>query len=145
MAQRIKRFLLGGTIFVVVALGCLLFPYESTVVPEWRVRAVNDQRAPLMNVTVTQYWRHMTIEPDDHRADAMTDNQGYVTFPRRTVRGSLLRRVFESLRNRLDLHGTDSGPHSYLIVSGDMNSTTDNSDYRPGKPLPQEIVRRPLR
>jgi hypothetical protein len=106
---------------------------------------VDEDRTPLVGVGVTEYWRHTSVEAEDHRADATTDDRGYVTFPRRTIRASLLRRGLGSLINRLNAHGVDLGPHAYLIISGDMNSTTDNSDYRPGKPLPDEIVRRQLK
>lgn len=123
----------------------LLYPYETTVVPDWRVRAVDEDRTPLVRVAVSEYWGHMSIESDEHQAESITDDQGYVTFPRRTIRASLLRRGLGPLINRSSVHGVDLGPHAYLIVSADMNSTTDNSDYRPGKRLPEEIVRRRLK
>lgn len=35
---------------------------------------------------------------------------------------------------------SQQGDPAYLIVAGDMNSTTHNSNYFPGQPLPGEIV-----
>jgi len=123
----------------------VLYPFETTVVPNWRVRVVDEGRNPLARVGVTEYWGHTSIEADEHHGESTTDDQGYVTFSQRTIRASLLRRGLRPLINRLSVHGVDLGPHAYLIVSGDMNSTTDNSDYRPGKPLPEEIVLRRLK
>lgn len=89
---------------------------------------------------MTEYWGDDSIESDDHEAESITDDGGYVTFPRRTIRGSLIRRGIVPLINRLNPHGSGGGPHAFLIVAGDMNSTTHNSDYLPGKPLPEQIV-----
>jgi len=121
-------------------LAALLYPYETTVVPQWTVRVVDEAGSSLGNVGVTEYWRHTSVESGDHHAESITDGNGYVTFPRRTIRASFLRRVIGPLINRLNVHGVDLGPHAYLIVAGDMNSTTHNSDYFPGQPLPEEIV-----
>jgi hypothetical protein len=125
---------------LVVILGVLLFPFKTTVVPLWKVRVVDEAGKPLAQVAVTEYWRHTSAESDDHHAESITDDSGYVTFPRRTIRASLIRRLIGQLINRMNVHGVDLGPHAYLIVAGDMNSTTHNSDYLPGKPLPEEIV-----
>ena len=62
-----------------------------------------------------------------------------------TIRGSLIRRGIVSLINRFNVHGSGGGPHAYLIVASDMNSTTVNSDYLRGKPLPEVIVLRRLK
>ena len=132
-------------VILIVMLTALLYPYETTVVPQWTVRAVDEAGSPLGKVAVTEYWRHTSVESGDHHAESITDDKGYVTFPRRTIRASLLRRVIGPLINRLNVHGVDLGPHAYLIVAGDMNSTTHNSDYLPGKPLPQQIVLSRLR
>ena len=130
-------------------LAALLYPYETTVVPTWRVRVLDEDRSPLRRVRVTEYWSDASVERDDHQAESVTDDDGYVTFPTRTIRASPIRRGIVPLINRLNVHGVDVGPHAYLIisrvVSSDMNFMTDNSNYFPGKPLPEEIVLRRLR
>jgi hypothetical protein len=135
-----RQLILLGTVGAL-----LLYPYETAVAPSWRVRVTDEERNPIKRVAVTEYWSHMSIESEEHQAESVTDDGGYVAFPARSIRASLIRRGIGSLINRLNVHGADLGPHAYLIVSGDMNSTTDNSDYRPGKPLPEEIVRRRLK
>jgi hypothetical protein len=134
------KFIWIMTLILIVMLAVLSYPYETTVVPQWTVRVVDEAGSPLGKAVVTEYWRNTSIESGDHHAESVTDGKGYVTFPRRTIRASLLRRVIGPLINRLNVHGVDLGPHAYLIVAGDMNSTTHNSDYLPGKPLPQQIV-----
>jgi hypothetical protein len=127
-------------LILIVILGALLYPYETTVVPQWTVRVVDEAGSPLAKVAVTEYWSHTSAESGDHHAESITDDSGYVTFPTRTIRAPLIRRLIGQLVNRMNVHGVDTGPHAYLIVAGDMNSTTHNSDYLPGKPLPEEIV-----
>lgn len=80
---------------------------------------MDERRNPLARVGVTEYWRHTSAELDDHRAESTTDDGGYVTFPTRTIRASLIRRGVGRLLARLNVHGIDVGPHAYLIVSGD--------------------------
>lgn len=142
---------MGKFLWILIAVGIvavLSYPYETTVVPTWRVRVLDEERNPLGRVRVTEYWSDASVERDDHHAESITDDGGYVTFPTRTIRASLIRRGIVPLINRLNVHGVDVGPHAYLIVSRvvsrDMNSRTANSDYFPGKPLPEEIVLRRL-
>jgi len=130
-------------------LAVLLYPYETTVVPTWRVRVLDDERNPMGRVRVTEYWSDDSVERDDHEAESITDDEGYVTFPTRIIRASPIRRGIVPLINRLNVHGGAGGPHAYLIISrvasSDMNFITANSNYFPGKPLPEEIVLRRLR
>jgi hypothetical protein len=127
------------TLILIVILASLLYPYETTVVPQWTVKVVDEAGSPLAKVAVTEYWWDASVESEDHHAESISDGKGYITFPRRTIRGSLIRRVVP-LINRLNVHGGSGGPHAFLIVAGDMNSTTHNSDYFPGQSLPEEIV-----
>jgi len=128
-----------------LAVAFLSYPSESTVVPTWKVRVVDESGSPLKRARVTEYWSHNSFESREHDSELVTDDAGYVTFPRQTVRASLLRRGIGGFINRFNVHGVDVGPHAYLVVAGDMNSTTDNSDYVPGKPLPVEVVLRRLK
>ena len=99
-------------LFIVGISGLLVYPYETTVVPDWRVRVVDENGNPVSGVTVTEYWRHMSFESDDHHAEAITDYSGYVSFPGRTTRAPLIRRAIGSLINRLNVHRADFGPHA---------------------------------
>lgn len=134
----------GKSVLLVVLVGAggiLLYPFKMNVVPEWRVRVVDQERTPLRRVEVTEYWSHLSVELDDHQADSTTDDEGYVTFPARSIRVSLLRRGIYPFIKVLR-HDGEYGPSAYLIAAGDINHTTVNGFYRPGRPLPEEVVRR---
>jgi hypothetical protein len=121
----------------------LLYPFETTVVPEWKTRIVDEVGNPMRMTGVREVWRHYTIESTSHEEDSITDNDGYVTFPRRMVRGSLLGRVGKRLLNVFNVHAT-FGPHAYLVVlhgpSLPDSFVTINDTYTAGQPLPTQVI-----
>src|SRR6266511_2290779 len=122
--------------FIACLDAVLFYPFETIVVPEWKVRVVDRAFGkPVTNVVVTEGWRHHSIEIHRHDENRITDNQGYVYFPRRTVRASLLHRVAGMAVAALHVHG-QSGPRAFIVVAGSYDSDTD---YWPGKPL-REII-----
>jgi hypothetical protein len=86
-------------------------------------------------------WKHYTIESASHEEDLITDGDGYVTFPRRTVRGSLLVRIGTPIVNVLNVH-TSFGPSAcVLILDYPADSfLEDNNNYFPGQPLPTQVM-----
>src|SRR6266496_5929929 len=80
---------------VVVFIVLVLIPFETTVVPAWRLRVVdvNGNTCPGMRVDST--WQHYSIElePMAHRDTRLTDTHGDVEFPRRPITASLARRI----------------------------------------------------
>lgn len=76
------------------AMALLLpYPFKTTVVPDWKVRIVDEAGNPMRSFRVREVWQHATIETYSHHEDLITDGDGYVTFPKRTVLGSLLVRI----------------------------------------------------
>ena|SRR6266550_3106917 len=116
-----------------------LYPWETTVAPEWRVRIVDQSGAPLRNTGVREVWRHYSIESQGHEEDLMTDQEGYVTFPKRTIRALLAVRIIKPIINALNPHHS-SGPGASVIVLAPDYDTWSNNDYTPGQPLPNEVV-----
>ncbi len=57
--------------------------------------------APVGGFPVSQHWQHHSVERRGHQQVLVTDNDGYVNFPRRTVRGSLMLRVLKPIFNIL--------------------------------------------
>lgn len=133
-SRRVLLVLLLGVLAVVA-----LYPLETTVVPEWRVRIVDQAGAPLRNTGIREVWKHYSIESESHEQDSLTDNDGFVKFPRRTVRAGLAVRIVKSLINALNPHGS-SGPGAYLITLAPGYDTWSNDFYIPGQPLPGEVV-----
>ena len=127
-------------ILLLVVLGVIgLYPWKTTVVPEWRVRIVDQSGAPLTNTGVREVWQHYSLESKSHEQDLMTDNQGYVTFPTRTIRSPLAVRIVRPVINALNPHH-GSGPIAWVIVLGPDYMEWSNNATLPGQPLAKEIV-----
>lgn len=116
-----------------------LYPLKTTVVPEWRVRIVDESGAPLKSTAVREVWQHYDIESKGHRQDFITDNQGYVTFPERTVRGALAVRVIRRMITFIFPHQS-SGPDAFVVILAPDYDSWSNNSALPGQPLPKEIV-----
>ena len=98
-------------IVVLICLGILLIlaPIETSVIPPWSVQVVDVNGAACPNMRVTQSWGHYRLYLDgnyssDHR---LTDLNGYVQFPARTIRASLYRRIIMPIVTRIAtiMHG----------------------------------------
>lgn len=113
----------------------LFYPFEWTVVPEWKIRVVDQARKPVANMVVTERWRHHSLEFQGHLENRTTDSDGYVIFPHRAIRASLVFRAVGWGVAHLNVHGR-SGPEASTTVDGDYG----DSDYSPGKPLRKVIV-----
>jgi hypothetical protein len=101
-------------IFLGLVVIAVLYPFEVTVVPAWRMRIVDEKGVPLTNSMVREVWMHYSIETRGHEEDSRTDNDGYVSFPERTIRAPLLQRLVRTTLNKLNPHGS-LGPVAYII------------------------------
>ena len=54
-----------------------LYPFKSTLVPDWKVRIVDEAGNPLRTTRVREVWQHYTIESASHEEDLITDGDGY--------------------------------------------------------------------
>ncbi len=126
-------------LFGVVLAIAAFYPFRTTVAPLWRVRFVDDAKSPLRNATVKEVWKHYSLESQSHEQDLSTDNEGYVTFPERTIRAGAAVRLIGSAIAGLNPHGS-TGPLAYLIILTPGYETWSNNSYTPGQPLPKEII-----
>jgi hypothetical protein len=129
--------------FIACLVVLLFYPFETMVVPEWKIRIVDAMSKPVPNIVVSEQWRNHSVEFHGHNEERTTDSEGYVSFPRRTVRASLMFRVVGSTLATLNVHG-ESGPKASTLVLGSYLTSSD-SDYSPDKPSPEVIVVRPQR
>jgi hypothetical protein len=141
MRQRKIKKWLGRVVLIAGLLLLLVCPFDTTVVPEWKIQIVNETRKPIPNVVVREQWRNHSVEFHGHLEDRMSDNDGYVSFPRRTVRASLIVRVVGTLVAHLNVHG-ESGPKASAYPLGPYLTSRD-SDYSSDKPSPEVIIVRP--
>jgi len=71
----------------------LILPFDSIVVPAVSVRIVDEAGNPMRNVFVKEEWNDVTVEDGVHVDLVKTDEKGVATFPTRTVRSFLLKRI----------------------------------------------------
>ena len=136
-----KRWFL--TIVVLCLLGVSLLPFDTIFVPEWTIRVVDENGAPYKGLYVAQYCTNyiLNIHPCEGAADASkaTDGDGYVTFPERKIRASLLYRIVRPVLSYIlsFVHG-GSGVHGDLVSTGPQGYA--DLKYTPGESLPKEFV-----
>ena len=99
---------------LIVVLICLVpfvmfVPFETSVIPEWRVQVVDVNGRVCANTRVTQSWGHyrLYLDGNDASEDRFTDVNGYVEFPERAIEASLLRRIIMPIVTRMTtiMHG----------------------------------------
>jgi len=125
-------------IFVVV----LIYPYKTVIAPVWKIRVVDKNGKPVKGEFVQEAWKHysLDLDPSENSEGRWSDEDGYVIFPERTIRASLLRRALVPVLNGLRLQEHSSfGPRAYVTVWGSDNAPKSVS-YRQNEPLPKEIT-----
>lgn len=136
-AVRNKRLLLWA-LAVIITVG--FFPVSTVVVPEWRVRVVDERGAPVKGIVVRQSWQHYSLEMDGNEEDLVTGGDGYVTFPRREIKSGLFSRAFVVASNALMFREHASfGPSASVTVWG-AGGRYASARYEPHKPLPEQLV-----
>jgi len=137
------RTLLVGLIGAVLAA---LYPATSTVCPAWTIQVVDTAGNPLRGAFVRQVWKDYSVESASHEQDAHTDENGYVSFPERTVRSSWLARTFGVISNTVSLGVHASyGPSAYVLAYGHTvggKRLEGSAIYHAREPLPEKLVTR---
>jgi hypothetical protein len=121
----------------------LLYPFESTVVPEWTVRVVDQRGNPVRGKFVRESWAHYSLELDPTRygTDRWSDDNGYVSFPKGTIRASLARRaIFPVLTSVYSLAHGSRGIRVDVTVWYGAENMPKSLTYEPGNLLPDQIV-----
>ena len=138
MTAGYNRYIVVGIVVLLIIV--MLIPFESTIVPTWRLRVldVNGNACPGMRVDST--WQHysLELEPMAHRDTRLTDSMGYVEFPRRPIAASLARRIINTAFAYMTLiaHGS-VGPSGIVWATGIKDVAWLN--YERGKPLPDKM------
>jgi hypothetical protein len=122
----------------------LLIPFPTTIVPEWKLRVVDEAGMPFAGARVRQSWHHYSYgvgDIDERDADA----DGYVAFPERKIWYPILYRIL-----RTGLAALLSLAHGSIGIRADVWAyppypQEDGSrfvEYKPGEPQAQKIVLR---
>ncbi len=111
----------------------LLYPFQSTTVPDWQVQVVDETGAGVPGISVTEHWQHYLLEGTGHEEARQTDQAGMVEFPARTVRGGLVSRMMDwaiiVMREGAKAKIT---PYASLVVWGSREHDTAVATYKPG-------------
>jgi hypothetical protein len=138
MNTRRARAIAGAIIAIIVML---LVPFKTTVVPAWKLQVVNMQAIPCGGLVVVQSWRHYSLDMEggEHLESRSTDKDGWVDFPERTIRKSVLGRLFANALTLINtlFHGS-RGIRASISASGPPGYGEVN--YQVGKPMPQQLV-----
>lgn len=86
-----------------ILVGLAIYPFESTVVPAWRVKVIDPNGAPCENMPVTEMWGHYSLFllGNNQSEDLVTNRDGIVEFPERRVRAIGIRRLVMPLVTKL--------------------------------------------
>jgi hypothetical protein len=82
---------------LVLLLGIALYPFKTTIVPEWDLRVVDSTNAAVPSINVTEHWQHYLFDREAQEDVRTTREDGRVSFPARSMRASLLHRAFATI------------------------------------------------
>jgi hypothetical protein len=137
-SNRFRIIVITASILLLVTF---LYPFETTTVPQWNLRVVDDAGAPVREINVTEHWQNYLLESEGHEEAQTTNQDGLVSFGARTIRASVARRLF----SRISKSGNNNNrgrPIRYgaVVVWGSKNYETTVAVY-PGEGAPQPEVR----
>lgn len=136
-----RRVQVGLTVALALCLVTLLFPFKTTIVPEWSLRVVDQTGEAVSAINVTEHWQHYLLESAGHEELRQTAPDGTVSFSERTIRASLLRRLLATLSS-LATEGfrAKRGPSASVVIWGSKDHATTVQTYNDKEPPPSEIV-----
>jgi hypothetical protein len=109
------------SLFSILALLLLLYPARLTIVPAYHVKLVDQSGEPLANTFVSELWQQTAAQRIENLQQIMTNSQGEVDLPQRTVRASLVERMLGCLRNASRQGFSDAcGNRFYIGAAGDL-------------------------
>ena len=100
--------------------------------PSQNVLVITEDGRPVQNASVRQLWQHYSLESRSHEEALRTGLNGRVTFPERTIRASVVRRLVYPIWVLLR-----SGIHASFGVRTDMFPVPDVAE----KSVATETVR----
>ena len=125
---------------LLLVLLLLFYPFQTTIVPEWSLKVVDEEGALVRDVSVTEHWQHFLLEASSHEEMRRVQDNGAVSFPERTIRASLVRRGIATIgRIKQDGWRARRSPGASIVVWGNAGYATTVEVYVPSE-LPQSHV-----
>ncbi len=132
--RRSRNFIIIGVIALV-----LLFPYKTTIVPEWKLRAINKNGKPLPYAGFRQSWDNDSY--DIHGMEFREgDDNGYVTLPERAFYAPVIYRIPRSALAYLMLFAHGSVGNDASLNAATNRCSSEHLNYKQIKTLPETIV-----
>jgi hypothetical protein len=132
--------------FLVLLLVVFVYPFKTTVVPEWNLTVVDDGGTSVGEINVTEHWQHYLLESAAHEESRRTSQDGFVSFPARAIRASLLGRGWATIsRIKQDGRRARRMPVASIVVWGSKYYATTVAVYTPNEPPQSHIVVQSLR
>ena len=124
-----------------IFLVTFLYPFETTTVPQWNLRIIDDARVPVREINVTEHWQNYLLETGGHEEAKTTNQDGLVSFDERSIRASLARRLFLRI-SKFGNYNNRGRPIRYgaVVVWGNKSYETTVAVYS-GEGTPQPEVR----
>ena len=132
------RFRIAITIVLLVLAVILLYPFETTTVPQWNVRVVDDAGAPVREINLTEHWQHYPFDSSGHEEVKRPNQDGLVKFELRSFRASLTRRFFARLNAGRRVGGRLT-PYGAIVAWGSKAHETTVAVYQFSETPPTEI------
>ncbi len=128
---------------IIVLSAASLIPYSTTLVPEWKLRVIDEKGNAYRGKLVREacYSYTLGIHPCYEAGDVMqnTDENGYVFFSEKKIRASMLSRALRTAYNFvMQIADGSFGERVYVDATGPQGYKT--LKYIPGEPLPTEFV-----
>ena len=135
-----NRFRIVVVAAAVLFLFIFLYPFETTTVPQWNLRVVDDAGAPVREINVTEHWQNYLLETTGHEEAKTTSDNGLVSFDERSIRASVVHRLFARI-SKFGNYNNRGRPIRYgaVVVWGSKNYETTVAVY-PGEGAPQPEV-----
>ena len=137
--MRIFRFVIA---FVVT--GLLVYPFESLQAPTWEVSVVDASNNPVSGARVRESYQDYSAEFKGGETDLITDFEGKVTFPARTLQASLLKRFAVVLSSATAGAHASFGPHASVFVFGGLDGSPIKNgvveDWTGSAPINKSVI-----
>ena len=138
-SRRGAQVLLAATVLLVLLV--LFYPFKTTIVPEWSLKVVTEEGAPVRDVNVTEHWQHFLLERSSHEEVRRVQENGAVSFPERTIRASLVRRGMATIgRIKRDGWRARRSPAASVVVWGNKDYATTVAVYFPSASPPSHVM-----
>lgn len=137
-SNRFRIIVIAGSVLILVIF---LYPFETTTVPQWNLRVLDEAGAPVREINVTEHWQNYLLESEGHEEAQTTNQDGLVSFRARTIRAGIAGRLFARIR-KLGSYDNSGRPILYgaVVVWGSKSYETTVAVY-PGEGMAQPEIR----